>query len=350
MRELVFVGRRKLEWREAADPSIQDDRQAVVRPIASTTCDLDQYIIAGYTPFRPPFAIGHECVAEVGEVGDAVTTVRRGDIVVVPWKPACGACGYCRAGLTASCESYGMMGAYGLPLGANLGGLFSDLALVPFADAMLVVVPDVVDPIAVASAGDNLTDAYINVHKGVDRHPGASVLVWGGIGSLGPYAVDQALAAGAQSVDYIDADPTRRAIAQALGATVHESYDERFGMAFSVVVCATLKQDEFRQCFLALRPGGHLSLLSIFFEDKPTPLWDMYERDVTFSTGRPSTQAFIPTVLDLCRRGLLHPERVVSRIIPWEDALEGLVEPSLKPVVARQPLYSHRRLDGLDAT
>ena len=348
MRELVFIGKQKLEWHESADLRIQDDRQAVVRPIASTTCDLDQRIIAGFSPFQPPFAIGHECVAEVVDVGNNVKTVKRGDIVVVPWKPACGECNYCRSGLTASCETYGSMGAYGLPLGANLGGLFSDLVLVPFADAMLVVVPDDVNPIAVASASDNLTDAYINVQKGMERHPKARVLVMGGVGSLGPYAVDQALAAGAESVDYIDGDPVCRSIAQSLGATAYPAYEDRFQMHYSVVICASLQLKDFQQLFSALMPGGHFSTLSIFFEDQPVPLWEMYKRDVTFSTGKPSTRPFIPTVLELCRCGKLHPERVVSKIIPWEDATEGLIEPSLKPVVARQPIYSSRRLKEID--
>jgi hypothetical protein len=37
-------------------------RRLIVRPVASTTCDLDRAIIAGATPFEGPFAIGHECV------------------------------------------------------------------------------------------------------------------------------------------------------------------------------------------------------------------------------------------------------------------------------------------------
>ncbi len=354
MRELIFTGRRKLEWRDANEPRIQGDRQAVVRPIASTTCDLDQNIIAGNTHFEGPFAIGHECVAEVVEVGDAVRTVERGDIVVVPWKPACGECDRCRAGVTASCEAYGMMGCYGLPLGAGLGaglgGLFSDLVLVPFADAMLVAVPDEVDPIAVAGAGDNLTDAYISVRSGLQRHPCAKVLVCGGVGSLGPYAVDHAVAAGAASVDYVDRNAATRAIAESMGATVHDALRPSFDLQYPVVVCASRSVEDFQQLFKSLAPGGHYSMLSIFFENKPIPMWEMYQREVTFSTGRPSTRAFIPAVLELCRCGKLHPERVVSDVIAWDDAPARLIEPSLKPVVARRPIYSRRRISQIDAT
>ncbi len=350
IRELIFTGRRRLEWQEAPEPRIADDRQAVVRPIASTTCDLDQNIIAGNTRFEGPFAIGHECVAEVVEVGDEVRTVAQGDLVVVPWKPACGECGRCKAGVTASCEAYGMMGCYGLPFGAGLGGLFSDLALVPFADAMLVAVPEEVDPIAVAAAGDNLTDAYISIYNGLQRHPRASVLVCGGVGSLGPYAVDQALAAGAASVDYVDRNAATRAIAQSLGATTHKTLEASFHMRFPVVVCASRAPGDFQALFKCLEPGGHYSMLSIFFEDEPAPMWEMYMREVTFSTGRPSTRAFIPAVLELCRCGKLHPERVVSKVIPWDEAPAQLIEPSLKPVVARQPIFSRRRLSQIDAT
>jgi len=342
MRELIFTGRRQLEWRECPEPRIEGDQQAIVRPIASTTCDLDQNIIAGNTHFQAPFAIGHECVAEVVETGDAVRTVERGDVVVVPWKPACGACDRCRSGVTASCEAYGMMGCYGLPLGAGLGGLFSDLVLVPFADAMLVVVPEGVDPIAVAGAGDNLTDAYISVRNGLQRHPGAKVLVCGGVGSLGPYAVDHAFAAGAASVDYVDRNAATRAIAESMGATVHDALRPSFDLQFPVVVCASRSVDDFQQLFNALVPGGHYSMLSIFFENKPIPMWEMYRREVTFSTGRPSTRAAIPTVLELCRCGKLHPERVVSKVIPWDEAPDQLIEPSLKPVVARAPIFSRR--------
>jgi threonine dehydrogenase-like Zn-dependent dehydrogenase len=56
---------------------LRGDGEALVRPIASTTCDIDQWIIQGEFPVDGPFAIGHECVAEVLEVGDRVGSVRR---------------------------------------------------------------------------------------------------------------------------------------------------------------------------------------------------------------------------------------------------------------------------------
>src|SRR5205823_11610507 len=58
---LVFTGK-GVEWRERPKPRIQGAGEAIVRPIAASTCDLDHNILAGKTPFRGPFSIGHEAV------------------------------------------------------------------------------------------------------------------------------------------------------------------------------------------------------------------------------------------------------------------------------------------------
>lgn len=83
MRELIYVARHAVEWREAPDPELGSDQAAIVVPVAATTCDVDSAILAGHGFIDPPFALGHECVARVAEVGDAVTTVAPGDLVVV---------------------------------------------------------------------------------------------------------------------------------------------------------------------------------------------------------------------------------------------------------------------------
>ena len=108
----------------------------------------------------PGHAVGHEGIAEVVAVGDDVTTVRVGDRVVVPFQINCGQCSACRRGVTGSCASLPLMAMYGMaPLaGMDGGGFMSDLVLVPFADAMLLPVPDGVDPVAIASLSDNIPD------------------------------------------------------------------------------------------------------------------------------------------------------------------------------------------------
>jgi len=65
MEQLTYVGAGHIEWREVPEPQLQGDREALVRPIAVTTCDLDFAIVRGLVPFPAPFALGHESVGEV---------------------------------------------------------------------------------------------------------------------------------------------------------------------------------------------------------------------------------------------------------------------------------------------
>ena len=163
MRELAFIGKGHLEWRDADEPLLQGDGEALVRPLSVATCDLDRLLVGGLAPVSEPFPFGHECVAEVLDVGGAVESVRPGDIVSVPFQISCGECETCRRGYTGNCERVERMAMYGLPMGTNYGGFLSDAARVPFADAMLVPVPGDVAPASVASLSDNIPDAWRTV-------------------------------------------------------------------------------------------------------------------------------------------------------------------------------------------
>ena len=77
MQALTWTGD-GLEVRDAEAPAMQGDGEALVRPVAVATCDLDFAMVVGETPFPAPIALGHECVAEVVEVGDGVRS----------WSPA----------------------------------------------------------------------------------------------------------------------------------------------------------------------------------------------------------------------------------------------------------------------
>lgn len=334
MQALIYTGPSSLEWREEPDPKIAGPLEAIVRPIASAPCDLDRAIIAGRTPLFPPFAIGHECVAEVVEVGDGVRRTRVGDVAVVPWSIHCGECGRCRRGLTASCESVTPRAMFGTTLGGEFGGLFSELVRVPYADAMLVPIPDGVDPVTVAAASDNLTDAWIAVSQPLAARPGATVLVVGGAGGISLYAVQAAIAAGAKSVTYVDRSEDRLALAATLGATPMLRDTERLP-EHDVVIDASAHPAELMRALRAVAPGGTCVSVGVYFLDTPIPILDMYANDVTFRIGRPSVGPHVARVLELVRSGAWHPELVTQRVAPAEQAIEVLTSRAMKPVLTR---------------
>jgi len=86
MRQLTFIQPHVVEWREVTDPVLQGGGEALVRPVVVANCDLDRPIISGRFPVPGPFALGHEFIAEVVDVGDAVATVAPGDTVIVPFQ------------------------------------------------------------------------------------------------------------------------------------------------------------------------------------------------------------------------------------------------------------------------
>lgn len=338
MNELVYASPGQLEWAEAPDPRINHPGQALVRPIASAFCDLDRRILSGLTPFKPRFAIGHEAVAEVVEVGSEVQKFRVGDVVSVPWKISCGQCSACRSGRTMACSAVPKLACYGATIGGAYGGLFSDLVNVPFADAMLVHVPAGVSPASVAAASDNLTDAWVSVSKPLMTRSDARVLVVGGTESLGLLATQMAVAAGAAEVAYLDADPERRAKAAMAGASVHEGKPEDLHEQFDVSISATREESMMRTALLGLTNGGHCSCIGIMFEDPRLPLFQMYMRDVTMSVGFCSVRPYMPTVLELVRDKRCDPLSVTT-IVQTEEAPAALALNSGKVVVVRPRLF-----------
>ena len=336
MRRLEFVRRGELRWAEVPDARVRDASDAVVRPIASTTCDLDRAIIAGATPFAGPFAIGHECVAEVLDVGDDPSPLRPGQQVVVPWHICCGRCARCLRGLTSQCERVPRYAMYGVPLGGDWGGLFDELVRVPWASQALVPLPDGLDPGAVASAGDNLTDAWRAIGPALRGAPGARVLVMGGTPSIGLYVAMFAAALGAGGVDYVDRSAQRRGQAQALGATAHDTPPH--GEEYEIVVDASADRASLAAGLRHAAPGGRCHSVGIFFGDPtPLPLDVMYMHGVTLTTGRPDVLADLPAVLSLVADGTVDPRPIFSGEVAWEDAPAALAELPRKPLVLRGP-------------
>ncbi len=341
MRQLVLVGPGAMEWAEVGDPGLTSAAAAVVRPLAVATCDLDIGVLAGRFPLPGPYPFGHEAVAEVIAVGDDVRRVAPGDVVVVPFQISCGACEPCRRGHTGNCASHPRMSTYGLGSmgGLEWGGLFADLAAVPHADAMLVPLPDGIDPVVVASASDNLPDAWRAVGPQLAAFPGADVLIVAGDAgpnSIGLYAAGLAVALGGGRVAYLDHDESRLEVARALGADVIEARPsgKKVG-SFPVTVDASGTQDGIQSALNSTAFDGTCTSVSVFLEDPVLPLFAMYSRCCTFHTGRAHARPAIPAVLELVARGF-DPSPVTSVVVDWDDAPAALAALPRK-LIARRP-------------
>lgn len=338
MQQLTFVAPGQIEFREVPAPRIEDGKQALVRPLAVARCDLDFVFARGKAPIAGPFALGHECIGEVLEVGDLVTSVEPGDRVVVPFQINCGECARCRSGQTGSCSALPKLAAFGLaPLsGVEYGGALSDVLRVPFADAMLVRLEPDTDPVHAAALADNAIDGFRTVYEPLTRLPGGAVLVaGGGAPSVALYAVAAARALGATEVVYVDPSEERGRVAENLGARVVR---ERCAPAlrigrFPIVVDATGREEGLRFCLSSVDAWGTCTSVGIYFGEVSMRLYDMYTRGVRFLTGRVDARRDLPAALALAGRGAFALAPVVTRLVAWEEAAGAWLEPATKLVV-----------------
>jgi alcohol dehydrogenase len=340
VQQLMLDGPGRVRWVEADTPQCGDDESALVRPLAVATCDLDVGILrGGFPPPGAPYPLGHEGVAEVVEVGRAVTAVAPGDRVIVPFQISCGRCAPCRAGHTGNCAAHPPLSTYGLGSmgGHGWGGLLADLVAVPHADAMLVPVPPGMDPVAVASCSDNIPDGWRAVGPQLVAAPGADVLVMAGRGgspSIGLYAAGLAVVLGAGRVVYHDNSATRRAIAARLGAECLDGPPPRKVGAFPVTVNASGTEESLRCALNSTAFDGTCTNVAVYATDPALPLRDMYSRCCTFHTGRVHARPAIPPVLDAIAAGF-DPTLVVSAVVGWDDAAAALADPPTKLIVSR---------------
>jgi alcohol dehydrogenase len=336
LRELNFLEKGKVEWRDAADPKLEAEVEALVRPVAVATCDLDMWLVRGQIPYQGPLAVGHEGVAEVTDVGDDVTSVKPGDRVSVPFQISCGECPTCRRGHTGNCERVGRMATYGLPIGENHGGFLSDSVRVPFADAMLVPVPDEVEPETVASLSDNIPDAWRSVAPQLEAEPGAPVLICGGAGSIALYAAQIAIALGADRVDFAGGSPEHRKLAESLGANlVDEEFPQRLG-PYPITVDFSGTHEGLACALRSTAPEGICTINAIYFEEStPVPLLEMYTKGIRMATGRVHARPVMERILELVSEGRLRPELVTGETATWDDAPQAFAEHSSKLVISR---------------
>ena len=329
MQQLVFAGPRSLQWREAPEPRLSSDEGALVRPIAVATCDLDSLIVSGTSPFQAPFPLGHECVAEVVEAGDAAGSLAAGPARQRPlpdllWQlrrmPRRTHLQLRRGPVHVHLRIRSRGRQVGrLPVGPGRGALRRAHARAAAGGPRAL------------GGGQRLGQPQRRLAHGgppLAEHPGADVLVVGGAGpgSIGLYAAGAGRRAGSGSVLYVDGDVTRREIAARLGAQTLAEKPKRVG-PYPITVDSSADPDGLELALRSTSPDGVCTSTAIYFGEQPRlPLLEMYTKGITFRTGRANARSAMPHVLGLAAAGHLHPELVTSRVVGWDEAPAALAE------------------------
>ncbi|MFB8247617.1 glutathione-independent formaldehyde dehydrogenase [Streptomyces sp. NPDC055952] len=220
MRAVVYKGPFEVAVENVDDPRIQHPNDVLVRVTSTAICGSDLHMYEGRTAAEPGIVFGHENLGVVEETGEGVTTLSKGDRVVMPFNVACGFCKNCSAGYTGFCLTVNpgfAGGAYGyVAMGPYTGGQ-AEYVRVTYADFNCLKLPEGTEK---ETDFVLLADIFPTGYHGnelADVRPGDTVAVYGA-GPVGLMAAYSAVLRGASKVFVVDRVAERLQKAEEIGA------------------------------------------------------------------------------------------------------------------------------------
>lgn len=201
-----------LEFVERPVPEVAHPSDVLVRIGGAGVCATDLHAIEGLMEpagVTLPRVLGHENAGWVEETGSGVSTVARGDAVLVYPPFSCGLCVACRRGNDMHCVRHEFTGL-------SVDGGFADYVVV--SERSLLRLPEGVEPQAVAPHADAGLTAYHAVRRLAHLAVPGSTAVVIGVGGVGHIALQLLRELGSSTVIAVDTDERRRRLATELGA------------------------------------------------------------------------------------------------------------------------------------
>jgi threonine dehydrogenase-like Zn-dependent dehydrogenase len=367
MKAVCWEGTNDIRVESVPDPTILNPRDAIVRITSTAICGSDLHLMDGFIPtMQKGDILGHEFMGEVVETGRAVTKLKKGDRVIVPFTIACGSCFFCEKQLYSLCDNsnpnawiqeklygYTTAGLFGYShmLGGYAGGQ-AQYARVPFADVGPFKVPEQFSDEQVLFLTDIFPTGYMAAEN-CGLKGGETVAVWG-CGPVGQFAIRSAFLLGAARVIAIDTVRERRQMARAAGADVLDSMDpdlffklremtgglgpdaciDAVGMEAhgphvdywydkvkTATMMATDRASTLRQAIHCCRKGGVLSIPGVYggFIDK-VPMGAAFSKGLTLKMGQTHVHKYLPKLLDHIRKGAIDPSFVITHEVPLDEA------------------------------
>ena len=225
--------------------------EVLVEIKATGICHTDEFTLSGADPEGLfPAILGHEGAGVVVDVGEGVTSVRKGDHVIPLYTPECRQCEYCTSGKTNLCQAIRETQGQGImPDGTSrfsIGNkrLFHYMGTSTFANH--TVVPEIaVAKIREDAPFDKVCYIGCGVTTGIGAvintakvQPGDNVVVFG-LGGIGLNVVQGARIAGADMIVGVDINPARESLAENFGMTHFVNPNEVEGDLVAYLVALT---------------------------------------------------------------------------------------------------------------
>jgi glutathione-independent formaldehyde dehydrogenase len=359
MKAVVYHGPKRISVDDVPDAQIERPTDVLVRITATNICGSDLHMYEGRTSLEPGTVIGHENLGEVIEVGSAVTRVKLGDRVCLPFNVSCGFCKNCERGLTGFCLTVNpgiAGGAYGYAdMGPYPGGQ-AELLRVPYGDFNCLRLP----PDSVERENDYvmLSDIWPTGYHATelaDVQPGDSVVIWG----AGPVGLMAALSCNVKSagkVMVVDRKADRLALAEKIGAI---GVDDTKGDPVEQILELTGGKGADKGCecvgwqahdsdgkehnylsmnalVKAVRATGAIGVVGVFPPSDPNgpdklskdgkmafDFGTYFTKGLRSGTGQANVKAYNRNLRDLIASGHAEPSFIVSHELPLANAPEA---------------------------
>ena len=301
----------------------------LVRVEACGICGTDRHLLHGEFPSKPPVTIGHEFSGIVEAIGTDVTGFKIGDRITGDPNISCGRCPQCMAGRINLCRNLEAIGIH------RDGGL-AEYVIVPQKQAFGI--PLDLDPLHGA-----FCEPLACCLHGIDMaaiKAGSSVAVLGG-GVIGLLTVQLARLAGATTVILSTRQESKRRLAEEIGATatvdpssadIIETITGSAGLVPGgvdvVIECAGVPET-MQQTMRLTKAGGTVVILGVMPQGAKIEIEPF---DILFRELRVQGSFINPFVhrraADLVASGAINVEKLISRTVALEDAVDIIRHPA----------------------
>jgi threonine dehydrogenase-like Zn-dependent dehydrogenase len=373
MKAVTWQGKRKVSVEEVPDPVIQEPNDIIIKVTSTCICGSDLHLYEVMAPFMDKGDImGHEPMGIVTEIGSAITNVKVGDRVVIPFNISCGDCFMCNQGLQSQCETTQVRDQN---RGAALLGYSKLYGQVPGGQAEFLRVPQAqYGPIVIPHEGPDdryvyLSDVLPTAWQAVEYAnipEGGSVVVMG-LGPIGDMSTRVAKYRGAGKIIAVDLVPERLqrakdngidvidlseheddlrdiilemtdgrgpdSVIDAVGLEAHGSPTAKFvqdaagllpdPMAATMIEKAGI--DRLAALYAAIdtvRRGGTISLSGVYAgKADPIPMDTLFDKQIQVRMGQANVKRWIDDILPLLTdEDPLGVDTFATHHIPLEDA------------------------------
>lgn len=358
MKAFVLKGKGIIGFIDKDKPLLEEAHGVILKPIIVSPCTSDVHTIWQGSPKKENLTLGHECVAKVIRVGTDVHDFCVGDIVAVPaitpdWSQEEVEKNPSHAGTNFSAHM----------LGKSIDGAFQEEFFLPFADKNLAHIPSNVSLEQALMCVDVVSTGFTAVEE-AEVNAGDTVVVMG-IGAIGLAAIMGAKLYGADKIYAVGSREDNVDIAKKLGAEVldyktlncslPEGMSPYANSTGSSVVNYVLEKthtkgvDKVLICggndmsfpqaidmvkygtgvvsnimYFGATPGNHENNIDSLQIPKFSIGRGMAGKTLKFSLAKGGRKR-IEYLLDLCSKGEIHPEILITKQYQGFDKIENAI-------------------------